>query len=127
MKSNYFTIGIVRASTSVCQSLDPNDFYPIEDTYIGDEFTLNLSNAQIECDQLFIYSNNHGVLPLGFRALPIEDSPEKSAYSTFDSLSKLNRHICSFLEKHELNGIDLSYRLYGQFPKSFKNIISGKC
>ncbi len=122
MEDNTFTIGIVRGSLSVDTDLDPNEFYPIEYTYVGDEYSKNLERAMSECDELFIYSNNNGALPIGNLSLPVADDELTIARcAKYDSRQKLVDHILSFFDI-DSSKIELRFRTYGSFPRCFVKI-----
>ena len=125
MNDNTFTIGIVRASGSVKPDLDPFDFYPIETTYAGDQYSTHLTSAEDECDELFIFSSHYGVLPFGYRALPVpdEDDGNLAECAQYPSIAAMKKHICSFFDDVNSNEVNLLFNLYGDFPLSFKKAI----
>ena len=125
MNDNTFTIGIVRASDSVRAELDPFDFYPIETTYAGDQYSEHLASAEKECDELFIFSNHYGVLPLGYKALPVPDENDGrlAQCAQYPNLGALKKHICSFFDDVNSNEVNFLFNLYGNFPQSFKKAI----
>ncbi|WP_144382837.1 hypothetical protein [Vibrio coralliilyticus] len=125
MNDNTFTIGIVRASGSVKPELDPFDFYPIETTYTGEQYSKHLASAEDECDELFIFSNHYGVLPLGYRAIPVPDEDEGNLAqcAQYPTVCALKKHICSFFDDVDSNDVNFIFNLYGDFPLSFRKAI----
>lgn len=130
INDNTFTIGIIRASSSINPELDLYDFYPIENTYSGETFVKHLALAEEECDLLFIFSNHYGVLPLGYKTLPVAEPYENDVIlaqsAQYQSHTELKKHICSFYDNADSSEVNFLFNLYGDFPYSFREVIKQK-